>query len=62
MRLLVGFSCYRKAMRRVKSDKLSMIIQRATRDPETEGLGKALRTKLRKIWSAPPELSVANPH
>ena len=58
MRLMGGFSWNEKAMGQVKTDKLSVITRRATRNPETGELGKALRGKLRSVWLAPPELSV----
>ena len=61
-RLVGGFSWNRGAMRDSKSGNLPVIMQRATRNPDTKELSAALRAKFHEIWFAPPELSVGNPH
>ena len=42
--------------------KLSPIAQQATRDPAARALALALRTRLYKLRTAPPELQVTDPH
>ena len=61
MRLTAGFGWNKKPTRHVKSDRLSVITQRAARGPETEEPREALRSRLHAKWFAPPELPVGNP-
>ena len=48
-RLMGGFSWGRRAIRHVKSDELPAIARRATRNPDTEEPGKALRARFHLI-------------
>ena len=64
MRLVREFRWVEKAIGRVKTDKLSVITQRATRNPEPKGLGMVLRAKLLSVLFAPsygPAISGESP-
>ena len=60
-RPLSGLAWERKTMRGAGAAKLSPIVQWAIRNPATKTLASALKTRLYKLWPAPPELRATDP-
>ena len=62
LRHVAGFSWNRKVVRAVGSRELSAITRRAVINSRTKEFARALKVRSRRIWFAPPELSVVGPH
>ena len=62
LRHVTGFSWNRKVTRADGSGKLSAITQRAVINRRAKDLAKALKMRLRRLWRAPPDLSIEDPH
>ena len=61
-RHVAGFSWNKKVVRAVGSREPSAIMQMAAFDPRTKGPAEALKMRFRRLRSAPPELSIEDPH
>ena len=61
LHLAAGYSADKTAWRAARSNKLSSIIQRASRHPATKGLATGFRHRLLTIWRTPRQLTTGDP-
>ena len=62
MELVLGFNWTKKSISATRAASISGLAQRASRLNCTKDLARKWRAWLHKLWFAPPELSVENPH
>ena len=62
MELVLGFYWTKKSNKAVGAAAISGLAQRAMRLNSAKDLAGKWRARLHKLWFAPPELSVENPH
>ena len=62
MKLVAGFQWTKRASRGVGAARISVVAQRAMRCPHAKDLARKWRAWLHRVWFAPPELSVEDPH
>ena len=61
-RRVIGFQRAKKAIRNVGAARISLAAQRAASCPHAKGIARKWRALFRRVWFAPPELSVEDPH
>ena len=62
MRLALGFNWTKRAIKAVGAARISGLAQRAMRLNCTRELARKWRAWLHKLWFAPPELTIEQPH